>query len=202
MDNILLHLPEHSVWEKDLLKFADDKSVNSDLGHIMSYCCELYDGIDPEDGWLFEPEQKRHWRARCRCSACGEELITAKQKGVDAVFFYEGEDGQLYEVSGDPAGYGEGGQIIRVSAGDKMTCPYCGASVILTHSSKIRGGRTKQIMVETLETKMQELLGLDLDMEGIKPVKIPAYEDVRISYADLRLLEGLIEIEFEEDEEE
>jgi hypothetical protein len=49
---------------------------------------------------------------------------------------------------------------------------------------------------------MQELLGIDLDMEGIKPVKIPAYEDVRISYADLRLLEGLIEIEFEEDEEE
>lgn len=60
----------------------------------------------------------------------------------------------------------------------------------------------KPDMVETLETKMQELLGLDLDMEGIKPVKIPAYEDVRISYADLRLLEGLIKIEFEEDEEE
>lgn len=60
----------------------------------------------------------------------------------------------------------------------------------------------KTDMIETLEGKMQELLGLDLDMEGIKPVKIPAYEDVRISYADLRLLEGFVEIEFEEDEEE
>lgn len=152
MDDILMHLPEHSAYEKDLLIFANDKSVNSDLGHIMSYCCELHDGIDPEDGWLFEPEQKRHWVARCRCSACSEELVTAKQKGVDAVFFYEGEDGQLYEVSGDPAGYGEGGQIIRIPAGEKMTCPYCGAHAVLTHSSKIRGGRTKQIMVETLET--------------------------------------------------
>lgn len=57
----------------------------------------------------------------------------------------------------------------------------------------------KPDMTEVLENKMRELLDLDLDMEGIKPVKIPAYEDVRLSYADLRLLEGFVEIEFEEE---
>lgn len=60
----------------------------------------------------------------------------------------------------------------------------------------------KPDMTEVLESKMRELLDLDIDMEGIRMVKIPAAEDVRLSYADLCLLEGLVEIEFEEDEEE
>lgn len=152
MEDILQYLPEHSMWEKELLQFADDRSNNDDLGHLMIYCCELSNGEDPELEWLFEPQGKSRWMARCMCSACGEELLTAKVKGQDAILLYEGEDSQIYEVMGDPAGYCEGGQLIETAAGDHITCPFCGADTVLIHSSKIRGSRTKRVMVETLET--------------------------------------------------
>ena len=152
MDDILMHLPEKSMWEKELLRFANAPEVNRDLGHIMSYSCELRDEIDPEDSWILEAKQQKKWMARCTCSNCGEELITAKVRGKDAVLFYEGEDSQLYEVIGDPAGYAEGGQFIETADWDHVTCPYCGVDTTLIHSKKLRGDRTKQIMVETLET--------------------------------------------------
>lgn len=52
------------------------------------------------------------------------------------------------------------------------------------------------------EREMMELLDMEIDMNGMKTVKIPADEDIRISYTDLCLLGEFIEIEFEEDEEE
>ena len=54
---------------------------------------------------------------------------------------------------------------------------------------------------EEFEREMLELLDTDIDMEGVKPVEIPADEDVRLSYTDLRLLDGFVTIKFEEDEE-
>lgn len=152
MEDILQYLPEHSMWEKELLQFANDPSNNDDLGHLMIYCCERTNGVDPDLEWLFEPQVKSYWIARCRCSDCGEELLTAKVKGKDAILLYEGEDSQLYEVQGDPAGYCEGGQIIEVKAGDSISCPFCGANTTLIHSGKVNGGREKRIVVETLET--------------------------------------------------
>ena len=47
---------------------------------------------------------------------------------------------------------------------------------------------------------MRELLDLDIEDE-IKAVRIPAEEDMRLSYADLCALEGLIEVEFDEEKE-
>ena len=41
------------------------------------------------------------------------------------------------------------------------------------------------------EREMRELLNMDVDMNGVQPVEIPAEEDVRISYTDLCLLGGL-----------
>lgn len=51
------------------------------------------------------------------------------------------------------------------------------------------------------EREMLELLDTEIDMEGIKVVEIPSYEDIRISYTDLCTLKEFIEIKFEEDAE-
>ena len=51
------------------------------------------------------------------------------------------------------------------------------------------------------EREMRELLNMDVDMNGVQPVEIPAEEDVRISYTDLCLLGAFIKIKFEEEEE-
>ena len=59
----------------------------------------------------------------------------------------------------------------------------------------------KPEMSETLEKEMRELLDLDIDMDEIKAVRIPAEEDMRLSYADLCALEGLIEVDFNEEKE-
>jgi len=50
------------------------------------------------------------------------------------------------------------------------------------------------------EREMLELLDMEIDMNGMKPVEIPADEDIRISYADLCLLGEFIKIKFEEEE--
>lgn len=53
---------------------------------------------------------------------------------------------------------------------------------------------------EQFEHEMDELL--ETELENVRVVVIPAGEDIRISYADLRVLRGFVEIEFEETEEE
>ena len=57
----------------------------------------------------------------------------------------------------------------------------------------------KPDMAETLEADMRELL--DVEMDGIQAIRLTAEEDMRLSYADLCALDGLVEIEFEEEEE-
>ena len=50
------------------------------------------------------------------------------------------------------------------------------------------------------ERELLELLDMEIDMKGVKPVEIPADEDVRLSYSDLSLLGEFIKIKFEEDD--
>ena len=59
----------------------------------------------------------------------------------------------------------------------------------------------KPDMAETLEADMRELLDVEIEMDGIQAIRLPAEEDMRLSYADLCALGGLVEIEFEEEEE-
>ena len=60
---------------------------------------------------------------------------------------------------------------------------------------------SKPDMAETLEADMRELLDVEIEMDGIQAIRLPAEEDMRLSYADLCALDGLVEIEFEEEEE-
>lgn len=76
---------------------------------------------------------------------------------------------------------------------DKLVEKYC-----IRHEN---GGIVPKIGCrEAFETEMEELLGTEL--EEARAVRIPAEEDIRISYADLRALRGFVEIEFDETEEE
>lgn len=49
------------------------------------------------------------------------------------------------------------------------------------------------------EKQMLELLNLDVEIGGIKPVKIPADDKLRLSCDDLAAIEEFITIEFEEE---
>ena len=73
---------------------------------------------------------------------------------------------------------------------------------IFTFINKLdREARSPYDLLEELEKEMRELLDLDIDMDEIKAVRIPAEEDMRLSYADLCALEGLVEVEFDEEKE-
>jgi len=156
---IMRHLPEtppagYEEWIE--YEAADDLAVD-----LMLFSAErqnLYpkpkDIMEAKD---FEPV-KSIWVARCSCTVCGEDFETEYVKGVKGFRLYQGPDGQLYPV--DPAGSGEPEILCddeiedfgydtcyaEVTSGDGITCPYCGANVDVLHSSKIRGGRTRQIL--------------------------------------------------------
>lgn len=99
----------------------------------------------------------RHiWQARCSCTACGEESETQYvNNGAKGFLMYQGEDGCLYFVdplgSGEPQAddiddYGYDNSYIEISEGDNMACPWCGGYVDVIHRSKLKGGRTKQVL--------------------------------------------------------
>lgn len=74
---------------------------------------------------------------------------------------------------------------------------------IMERCCVVENGRyvPKPDMAETLEADMRELLDVEIDMDGIQAIRLPAEEDLRLSYADLCALAGLVEMDFEEDTE-
>lgn len=59
------------------------------------------------------------------------------------------------------------------------------------------GWRVDDDKIDEYRKKMQEVIDVDVADE-IEPVKIPVDENVKLSYQDLCLLRGLIELEAEE----
>lgn len=89
--------------------------------------------------------------ALCKCFGCGNDFVTQYVPGpVKAIRMIVGEDGSLYTADpGCPTDYD---CAIDVGEGDALSCPYCGDEVQVIHAGKIKGGRTKQIMVVAVET--------------------------------------------------
>lgn len=58
----------------------------------------------------------------------------------------------------------------------------------------------KKETAEEFEAAMRELLGVEVDVGGVKMVEIPEDENIRLSYADLCVLEGFITIKWNERE--
>lgn len=57
----------------------------------------------------------------------------------------------------------------------------------------------KKESLAEFEKEMFELLETEIDTSGTEIVEIPADEDIRLSYADLCLLEEFIKIKFDEE---
>ncbi len=95
------------------------------------------------------------WAARCSCTACGEEFLTRKVPGLDAIEMYYGDDGCMYTMDPDgcldnyevdPAGLGS----IQMANGDRCYCPICCCEVMVISTKKLKGGRTKGIQMAQL----------------------------------------------------
>lgn len=94
---------------------------------------------------------KAIWAERCYCNVCEEEYIAKKVPGMDAFYTCIWEDGTEHYMMPE-SDLGDEYQISINQHGDEIDCPICGAKTILVHSKRIRGGRTKQIQVSTLQT--------------------------------------------------
>ena len=94
--------------------------------------------------------RRTEWGSLCSCSACGEDFITQKEPGMDAIRLVTGDDGWMYTV--------EIGTVVDPYMGievnreyDSFLCPICGSEVTLIHQKHLKGGRTKRLMVVSVQ---------------------------------------------------
>lgn len=106
---------------------------------------------------------KKIWQTRCSCTVCGEDFITKhlpERGGVKGFAVFYGEDGRIYPL--DPADgetpiadeiddWGYESNILELGELDGIECPECGANVTIVHRSKLRGGRTRQVLGCTVQ---------------------------------------------------
>ncbi len=123
---------DYMVWSSERLP------VLPTIGEIMEY-----NSMAP---------QRYEWTAVCHCSACQEQLITSRLKGVDGIRLFQGEDGCIYEYPPNSGmeQIGEGG-LYDLFDGETVTCPSCWNDVELIHSRKVKGGRTKRILAVAVQ---------------------------------------------------
>ena len=137
------------------------KNCREELGpEYTIYHCERVK-VYPELAELMEYQSmapiRTIWGAVCDCTACGETFETVKVTGENAIRIVEGEDGVPYEMGadGNVANWGDGVWPMDIYEGQTMNCPRCLENTILIHKRQIEGGRTKQIMVVTLQNVEQ-----------------------------------------------
>ena len=87
--------------------------------------------------------RKKQWAARCICTACQEEFITQKVSGMDAIRLGVTEDGDSIPLM--PGQWQ--GSIEDAFSGEELLCPFCMSVVTAIPAKKVRGGRTKRVLV-------------------------------------------------------
>ena len=106
---------------------------------------------------------RKIWQTRCSCTVCGEDFVTKhipQQGGVKGFAVFYGEDGHIYPL--DPADglspiadeiddWGYESSIMELGELDNIECPWCNSNVTIVHRSKLRGGRTKQVLGCTVQ---------------------------------------------------
>lgn len=94
--------------------------------------------------------RRKGWGAVCNCTYCGEEFVTQKEPGMNAIRLVTGEDGWTYTLDvGEPVDPYMGIEVNR--DGDHLNCPLCGSEIRLIHTRNLRGGRKKQLMVISVQ---------------------------------------------------
>lgn len=124
---------------------------------------------------------KTQWAAYCTCTACLEDFITQKEPGGNAIRLIVGDDGSYYTV--EPGDDVDPYMSIEVNReGDKFYCPLCGNEVELIHKGNLRGGRTKRIMIVSVQNVegytavIYWLVHRNLDEDGINSYGATAEE--------------------------
>ena len=148
--------PCDDLQEEVMMAVYDEDALGTGLLLYHRESIELSDPIaqtmDAEDWDKWQRSRKRRWGARCTCSACGEDFIAGYESdGEDSgIVLLEGEDGMNYK------GYAEKGEpeAIVYYEGETIICPHCWQSVEVTRRSKLKHGRTHQVMqAETLNVE-------------------------------------------------
>ena len=106
---------------------------------------------------------KTVWAARCTCTACTTEFYTEhlKDSASKGFVMYNGEDGTLYPLhpldgvlpltEEEIYDYGIDPGDIEITENDQIMCPWCGEAVTVIHRSRLRGGRTRQLLGCTVQ---------------------------------------------------
>lgn len=149
-DELLKELPER--MPEEMLRWAK-RELKSELGGEYLIWKAVRVRNAPEMEWLMCNDLrpgKSVWAAEVTCSCCHESFLT--MGGKDGFFLAIGPDGEYYTV--DPrtneCEYETDIQYVELGENDGAHCPYCGMEATAIHSSRVKGGRTKRIMLTSL----------------------------------------------------
>ena len=140
---ILAMLPEEPP--KGLETWALGSWADNLGGELTIFSRESWAAEDWMDfGWWMDhpPTGKRHWAARCSCTACGEDYFGGWANdvgGSPAIVLHQGEDGQIYVGWCEPT---DDMLTTGFPQGSTLYCPLCGAKTTVVHDGKLRTGRT------------------------------------------------------------
>lgn len=116
----------------------------------MTIAQDIKKTMCPQDWDEYYDNLKNRWVAECTCTACGDTWHTGWYGGpLKSIIVVEGDDGQTYplldEESASP------GDIMALSSNDGFLCPICGTATTLTHTSKVRSGMTRRLLVMSVD---------------------------------------------------
>lgn len=145
------HLPER--MNPEALKWAI-RTQRNDLGLGGDFLFYKAVRVKTQQSYDYpfavKTESETVWAAECCCTACGDVFQTAG--GAKSLYLGELEDGSTIPMYVDipPDAWTETA-FLELHANDKTFCPRCESRVRVMHSKHIRGGRTKRLMVKTVE---------------------------------------------------
>lgn len=147
---LIRELPQR--MPEEMLRWAK-RELRSELGgEFLIWKAARVRG-ETELCWIMDNdlrEGKSVWAAEVTCSCCHETFYT--MGGKQSFFLAIGPDGCSYNV--DPrtneCDAEEDIQYVELGENDGGNCPYCGMEATAIHASRVRGGRTKRIMLTSL----------------------------------------------------
>lgn len=107
------------------------------------------------DDWeRYESGVHYRWAAECSCTACGESFITGWNKNHPSkrygIRMYAGDDGENYDGY-IPENALPDVDFMTYNEDEEITCPRCGEKISLIHRSRLKHGRTYQMLVASVE---------------------------------------------------
>ena len=107
------------------------------------------------DDWeRYESNAHYHWAAECYCTACGMRFVAGWNKNHPnkkyGIRMYAGDDGENYDGY-IPENALPDVDFMTYNEDYEITCPRCGERISLIHRSRLKHGRTHQMLVTSIE---------------------------------------------------